>query len=37
MTQEDFQARVLTGDNMAESFNVNTGVRQGDASSISLF
>lgn len=37
MTLEDFQARVITGNNMTKSFNVNVGVRQGDVLSISLF
>jgi hypothetical protein len=27
MTVEDFQARVVTGNSMTESFNVNVGVR----------
>jgi len=37
MTLENFQARVVTGNNMTESFKVNVGVRQGDALSVSLF
>jgi len=37
MTVEDFQARVVTGNNMTESINVYVGVRQGDALSVVLF
>jgi len=37
MTLEDFQARVITKNNMTESFNVNVGVREGDALSVGLF
>jgi len=37
MIVEDFQARVVTGNNMTESINVYVGVRQGDALSVVLF
>jgi hypothetical protein len=37
MALEVFQARVVTGNNMTESFNVNVGVRQDDALLFGLF
>jgi hypothetical protein len=37
MTLEDSKARVVTENNMTESFNINVGVRQGDALSVTLF
>jgi len=37
MTLEAFQGRLITGNNMTESFNVNIGVRQGDALLFGLF
>jgi hypothetical protein len=37
MTLTDSQAKVVTGNNMAESSNVNVRVRQGNALLIILF
>jgi hypothetical protein len=37
MTLEDSQARIVTENNMVESFNIKVGVRQGDALSVTLF
>jgi hypothetical protein len=37
MTLEDSQAQVVTKNNVTEIFNVNVGVRQGDALSVILF
>ena len=37
MTFEDSQARVVIENNMRESFNINVGVRQDDALSVTLF
>jgi len=37
MTLEESQAKVVTENNMPESFNVDVGVRQGDALSVIVF
>ena len=37
MTLEDCQVKVVIEKNMKENFNVNVGVRQGDALSVILF
>jgi len=37
MTLEESQAKLVTENNMPESFNVDVGVRQGDALSVIVF
>ena len=37
MALEDSQARVVIENNVTESFNIDVGVRQGDALSVTLF
>jgi len=37
MTLEESQAKLFTENNMPESFNVDVGVRQGDALTVIVF